>query len=61
MALTLVQGPRQLLAVAPCIAPLLLFSDLMEIKTAMPEIETNRDCTTGNRDCPAGNQDCVRV
>ena len=37
MALNLV--PRQLLALAPRLAQLLLFSDLLEIETDLPEIE----------------------
>ena len=41
MALTLVRGPSQLLALAPRLAPLLLFSDLLEIETALPETETD--------------------
>ena len=41
MALTLVQGSRQLSALAPCLVPLLSISDLLEIKKPLPEIEFN--------------------
>ena len=41
MALNLVRGPRQLLALAPRLASLLLFSDLLEIEIDLPEIETD--------------------
>ena len=40
MVLTLVRGLVQLSALAPRLAPILLFSDLLEIETALPEIET---------------------
>ena len=40
MALTLVRGLRQLSALASRFAPILLFSDLLEIKTVLPEIKT---------------------
>ena len=40
MVLTLVRCPRQLLALVRRLAPLLLFSDLLEIETDLPEIET---------------------
>ena len=39
VALTLVRVPRQLLALAPRLAPLLIISDLLEIETDLPEIE----------------------
>ena len=49
IALTLVIGPSQLLA----LAPLLLFSDLLEIETALPEIETDLpEIETVPRFCP---------
>ena len=41
MVLTLVRGLVQLSALAPRLAPILLFSDLLEIETALPEIETD--------------------
>ena len=40
MALTLIRGLGQLSALAPRLAPILLFSDLLEIKIALPEIKT---------------------
>ena len=40
MALTFVRGPKQLSAFAPRLAPLLSFSVLLDIETALPEIET---------------------
>ena len=39
VALTLVRVPRQLLALAPRLAPLFIISDLLEIETDLPEIE----------------------
>ena len=40
MALTLVRGLGQLSALAPCLAPIFIFSDLLKIETTLPEIET---------------------
>lgn len=40
MALALPRGPRQLLALAPRLAPLSLVSDLPENETELPEIES---------------------
>ena len=39
IALNLVRGPEQLPPLEPLLAPL-LFSDLLEIKKALPEVET---------------------
>ena len=40
MALTLVRGLGQLSALAPCLAPISLFYDPLEIATALPGIMT---------------------